>query len=303
MAWKPFLPRRDVASVRLRCVLPARLLARRGWRTGLYSPGERYDAVVFQKAYEAADISLAASLRAAGVKTVFDLCDNHFHGAPPERVDRLNRMIETVDLVTVSTPEVGALVPRESVVVGDALEVPWASPSLPRLDRDALRVVWFGHAGTEDPPVGLANLRSILPDLAAVRSLRLTVISNAPPSFDAPFPVRYHRWRRWSFGTLFRQNDVCVIPVADNPFTRCKTANRLVLSLMLGLPVVADPIPSYREFEPYVLFSDWTANLRRYAADPSLRHRHVTEGRAYIENHHGNDTVASQWTAALARVI
>ena len=38
--------------------------------------------------------------------------------------------------------------------------------------------------------------------------------------------------------------------MGPNPFTLCKTVNRLATALLLGLPVVADMIPSYEELRP-----------------------------------------------------
>ena len=45
--------------------------------------------------------------------------------------------------------------------------------------------------------------------------------------------------------------------------------NRLALALLLGVPAVADVIPSYEELRPYALFGDWERNLLAYADDPA----------------------------------
>ena len=64
---------------------------------------------------------------------VFDLCDNHFYN-PMQRADyhdraeRLRRMIDDVDAVTASTPELAALVDRPCDIIDDALDAvhtPW----------------------------------------------------------------------------------------------------------------------------------------------------------------------------------
>ncbi|MEJ7708822.1 MAG: hypothetical protein WKF84_02960 [Pyrinomonadaceae bacterium] len=49
------------------------------------------------------------------MKTVFDLCDNHFYNPQnlptlDERAIRLQRMIDLVDSVSVSTPELAKLI-------------------------------------------------------------------------------------------------------------------------------------------------------------------------------------------------
>jgi hypothetical protein len=46
--------------------------------------------------------------------------------------------------------------------------------------------------------------------------------------------------------------------------------------------VIADEIPSYEEFNKFVLFSDWEINLRKYALNPLLRRQHLKKGKDYI---------------------
>jgi glycosyltransferase involved in cell wall biosynthesis len=146
-------------------------------------------------------------------------------------------------------------------------------------------------------------LRRVLPALEELHRelpLSLSVISNSVSLFEkytagAGVPLVYHEWDRESFPHLFRRHDVCVLPVNVNPLTVCKTNNRLVLSLLLGVPVVADRIPSYEEFGDFVLFSDWRENLRRYALDPGLRRRHVRRGREYIRSKYNRERVVAQW--------
>jgi hypothetical protein len=94
-----------------------------------------------------------------------------------------------------------------------------------------------------------------------------------------------------------------VIPIESNPFTICKTGNRVALSLRLGVPVVADPIPSFHEFSPFVLLGDWQHNLERYASDPELRRRHARKGRHYVEATYTKDRVVSQWAGFFEQLL
>src|SRR5436309_1587437 len=116
IAWKPGAPTPEQSSARLRCYRPCAYLRAAGWPCELFDPRrmDRYRVVVFQKAYSPADLDIAAHLRGLGVRTVFDLCDNHFY-VPPDRPDfraraeRLRRMIDGTDAVSVATQELGTL--------------------------------------------------------------------------------------------------------------------------------------------------------------------------------------------------
>ena len=92
------------------------------------------------------------------------------------------------------------------------------------------------------------------------------------------------------------------MPIEPNPFTLCKTANRVALSLQLGVPVVADPIPSFEEFAPFVQLGSWPESLERYATDPQLRAAHVREGRRYIAKTYTPERVVSQWSTLFEHV-
>lgn len=328
VGWIPGLSDPAVASLRLRAALPARHLARAGYRTAIIhddASAAACDCVVFQKAYSEENLALATRLRDRGVRVVFDLCDNHSYnpeGIPwiAERAERLRRMIDQADVVTVASPELLPLVgSKPAFVVDDALEVPSLGPLVRGWRRAVhrgarhegpVRVVWFGNHGVKRE-FGLAHLGSILPQLERLadrRPVRLTVISNSREAFDehisaTTLATRYVAWHPRSFARRFSNHDVCLIPVELNPLTVAKTSNRLVLSLMLGVPVVASELPSYRPFADVVRFGDWETNVEAYANDAALARRHVERGQALVRARYTPDHLVQQWDTALQAAL
>lgn len=315
VAWRPAAPTPELASARLRCFRPMQYLNEAGIGCELFDANrmDRYRLVVFQKAYSDHDLDIAAHLRSLGVRTVFDLCDNHFIG-PPERSERLRRMIDRVDAVTVATPELAKWIDRPSDVIDDALDEVstswWASIQkvLPARRR-SLRLVWFGNAGQDDPAFGLIDLARIRPQLEQLhrrRPIRLTVISNSRESFDrhlrsVGFPTAYVEWDNRRYQSILRRQDLCLIPVTPNPFTRCKTSNRLALALLLGLPSAIDLIPSYEELSTFALCGDWAEGLVRYCDDDQLRKRHVRAGQHFLSAKYTARRVIDQWQQVILR--
>ena len=327
VGWKPFNYDARVPSVRFRAILPLRILARAGIRTSLVPPDGSgdYDCVVFQKSYTQADYELAQEFVARGVKVVFDLCDNHFYapGDQPmlvERAARLRQIVDVADVVTVSTPAVAELVPEKRVyLVDDALEVPRGA-ALARLQasirrriprRGGVRVVWFGNGESKGIEIGLTELGRIMPELESLHRtmpLRLTVISNSRRRFDqyvgaSPLPVRYVRWNATTFAQYFSANDVCVIPMNVNPYSICRTNNRVRTALLLGLPVVATEIPSYQEFSPWMLVEGWTENIARYANDREFAQGHVEGAQAHINATYTTARVVEQWNRVFVSLL
>lgn len=315
------------ASFRYRALLPCQYLKQDDWQCELfnYKNLDRYKLVVFQKLYDAENIELATRLKSKGVKTVFDLCDNHFYyqldnpSALAERTNRLQKMLDCVDAISVSTPELKKLIDaktdKASVVIDDAIDIPQINllgssylkvkNTFRKMSSNSLNLVWYGSAGTENPRCGMIDLAEILPVLEKVHRqipLKLTIISNSEVLFNkyfsaVSFPVRYHKWKLFSFPYVFGNNDVCLLPVNLNPFTKVKTNNRLVLSLLLNVAVIADRLPSYEEFGEFVLFSDWKENLLKYATNPLLREEDVRKGKQYIMSKYDNKKIAAQWTS------
>ena len=313
-----------------------------GIDAGLYDPsGAPPDMLVLAKRYDTASVARARRLQARGTRVVFDLCDNHFHCEPPtpawqRRAELLREAVRTADAVTVSTLALADVVRAECDdvralhVVGDAVEPVFVPSGIARwlhpvaewqwqgLERQLLKerkagsllLLWFGNHGSENAAGGMQDilrLRSALDSLAKRRRVSLTVISNHRPKYDAligqlPVQGHYLGWERSTFSRAAAMHDIAVVPVDLNPFTSCKTNNRVATALMHGLAVVADPVPSYAEFAHCVRIGKWSENLESLAGDPRTRSAAVECGRSHIEQHWQLPNIARQWRDILTTV-
>lgn len=297
--------------------------------------------LVLSKRYDAASMQQAVSVRErAGSRLVLDLCDNHFHvdGDDPKLLQRaaaLRDAVRCVDHVVASSTALADVIRSEcgaeiSIdVVPDATEPPvepqgparWREPAaehaLWRLERALRRsgvprthrLLWFGNhgsAGTEGGMTDLSRIRDALHQAFRARPLSLTVISNDAAKFAAvtdgwTLPTFYLPWRAHSFSRAVRLHGAALIPIGLNPFTRCKTNNRLATALLHGLNVIADTIPSYEEFAACSVLGDWPRGLNSYLDDTHRRAADVTAGRRLLAQRYSLDEVAAQWGAVVAR--
>jgi hypothetical protein len=266
---------------------------------------------------------------------VVDLCDNHFYnpGDVPELAQagaELRRMLRLADHLIASTPEVAALMVAQAdvdvpvTVIGDAIEesildakqpspVRWLHQRrlrslLAKLEHERAAgveasLVWFGIHGGPHHEHGMSDLQRIRPVLETIHrrhKLQLTVISNSRSKFAsliAPWSIATHylEWSPTTFLDALRAHDVAVIPVTQNPFTRCKSNNRLATALSVGLAVVADSIPSYGEFGQVCRLDNWDQGIIDYVRDPDLRQRHAAEGRQYVLRKYSLERIADDW--------
>lgn len=330
IAWKT-IGNINWASSRFRAFLPCKYLREAGWSCEIFTKKhiDNYKLVIFQKIYDRENLNLAKYLKHKGIKTVLDLCDNEFynpHNCPKlrQKGEQLQRMIDTVDMVSVSTPELAKLIKgKQVIVIDDLIEFPknnflvdsyFKLRKVFQQDRSNLfKVVWYGNSRESlYLKAGIFDLLKILPcmeELSHDIPLSLTVISNSQTLFNkylvgqVSFPIEYYDWKLKTFPYLCQENDVCIIPINLNPWSICKTNNRLLLSLLLCIPVVADVIPSYQEFQNFVLFSNWKNSLFTYATKPSLRKMHVKAGQDYISTRYAKHIIVEQWSSLFYDLI
>ena len=333
IAWKPQNYEARVASVRIRCLNPLRVLRASGMPIELYRERHKstYHTIIFSKAYNASDVELARYLKAQGVRIIFDLCDNHFLHSE-ERVARLREMLSLADHRVVSSHALAEIVRREMAdgkpleVIEDAVEeqlsgnpldvVGWVRAHSQRLSLDRFlaranpgnHLVWFGNhkASYQDSGlVHMAKLRPLLETLHASHPLSLTVISNSREAFDEVFagwklPVFYMDWSAHTFFSAMRRHDIALIPIEVNEFTAVKTNNRIALSLSLGLGVVADSIDSYRVFSDCAFLDCWEEGLLAYLDTPGLSASHARCGQQVIAGNFMVEVIAERWRQLLA---
>lgn len=167
------------------------------------------------------------------------------------------------------------------------------------------QLVWFGNHGTSYAEGGMLDLlkvRPLLEQLHKRHPLSLTVISNSEPKYlehikPWAIPSRYVTWDRTTFLELLRLHDIALIPITRDPFTVCKSNNRLATALRAGLAVVADSIPSYEAFSSACILDDWDTGLASYLCSPDRRAAHVSAGQALIDLQWTPHHIAQQWQA------
>ena len=318
IAWKVRSEDPAVASFRYRCLAPIEALRRRGLPAGLFRADDvrTYRAVVFSKVYGEDEQRLADELRGRRVRVLLDLCDNHFFN--PFGLENyrqagrnLRAMIARVDQVVCSTETLASVVREEAAparppaVVGDAVEIP-SAPAAP--DETGLpRLLWFGFHGSPNAPCGmgdLANVAPLLRDIARRHPFELVVASNSAEKYKSVveplgLPSRYVAWDLASFPRLLAGSRAVLIPISRNPFTLCKTNNRLATALAAGIPVVADRIPSYDEFAPFCHLDDWERGLTEVLTRPREARARAAAARDLLVTRWSPEAILRQWLTVL----
>jgi len=327
VGWKPKSNDPRVASVRFRCLAPLHALRAQGFPAEVFdaSRAAQYSLVVFSKLYDAENAELARSLARQGIKTILDLSDNHFYN-PYDLPDyktaasQLRDMIDAVSDVTCCSAHLAKVVSREAtvrrppLVVGDAVEPidlgEGVGSAFSHPDGQPFRILWFGSHGSPNAPAGMEDLLSVREHLdSAARHARaeLVVVSNNREKFETLRPklnleTRYVDWDGAAFGRELARANVVIIPINSNPFTLCKSNNRLATALWYGVPVIADRIPAYDELAPFAFVDDWEAGMRHCIAASREAQLRTVAGSAYVRARFNIREVAAQWRQVFLKV-
>lgn len=163
-------------------------------------------------------------------------------------------------------------------------------------------LVWFGNHGTISVKGGMEDLLLMKEDIekyATRNKVVLTIISNSEAKYlkvlsDWDVETKYIEWNRATFHYILQNNDVAVIPASLNEFSKYKGNNRLVVSLYLGLGVVASEIESYQSFKDYCHIGK-TDEFENYVDDKETIKLKCIEAKKIIEKCWTVNAIAKQW--------
>lgn len=182
----------------------------------------------------------------------------------------------------------------------------WQADHLP---KDTARVVWFGRHGSFHSEFGMGLLRPLLPELERVhreRPVELVVISNNRDRFEAlTFGARFFtRYQDWSNERVFfelSRAHLFVMPSATDSFSLCKSANRAVLALANGVPVVASYLESLEPLSDALVMDDWRGGIESYLLQDGAREAHLARARQVLARHFSVEAIGRQWHTILER--
>jgi len=255
ITWLP-VASENRASSRLRCFRLHQYLDRMGGASQ-FDLHHDADVLIIQKNLTALALLKAWSFkRQAGKKVFLDIDDVKYVHDSRLR-PRISWLMGLADGVWTATPEQAKLVKQFFGNEGEDDDAPIevlpncidylpldddgserCYPLTDAYDRlEPLRVAWFG--GRENIPLDLLRLLARLP------GAQVNLISDHVPSKSDP-GITFTHWRLDTFAQALRHNHLTVLSHSGDRISESKSANKMVSSIMLGLPVLVSDTPAYR---------------------------------------------------------
>ena len=173
----------------------------------------------------------------------------------------------------------------------------------------AKTILWFGNHGAPHASFGMLDLlqiRDALESVAKAFDVQLVVISNHRSKYEEQIqplqiPSRYFEWSSQLVDQWMEQADVVVIPNSLDAFSICKSANRSVMAVSRGVPVVATPTPALEPMAPHIHTGDTFEGLFRYLDDREVGRREANAAYELAKDAFGQKTIARAWLEVLAQ--
>jgi hypothetical protein len=89
------------------------------------------------------------------------------------------------------------------------------------------------------------------------------------------------------------------MPSGLDPFSLCKSANRAVLALANGVPVVASYLEALAPLRDALIIDDWRAGIDAYLFEPSLAPAHLALARPLLAAEYSIEAIGRKWSDAL----
>ena len=103
-----------------------------------------------------------------------------------------------------------------------------------------------------------------------------------PGNWKRLAPVAFHQLPQ-----LIRQSWICIAPIVDNPFNRCKSAIKFLESASFGKPLITQPLPEFARLNAPGLMlveSDWRDAFRQLR-DTREYHNAATAAVDFVDGH------------------
>lgn len=188
-------------------------------------------------------------------------------------------------------------------------------PALPAAslasDLAPLRIVWFGNHGAPHARFGMLDLleiREALETVAREFPVELVVISNNRQKYEdniLPLAIasRYVEWSPQAVERWLEGATVAVVPNTLDPFSICKSANRTVLAVTRGVPVVATPTPALQQLADCVHLGEPLSGLRRYLGDRQAGVADAAEAAMRARQEYGQLAISRYWMGLLSSML
>lgn len=291
---------RALASVRMRCYDMILKMEQLGIKAELYKPYKKYAAVIFTKTRTDKAVALAKKLHESGTIVISDaFCEYLTDESRKDDWERNNilQILECSDcVITFSKSQYEQFVQyhKNVRIIEESVNDAFFEVKKEHKEKDKLTLIYCGYShNAKDTLV----IKDVIIQLQAECQCDVLYICEKDPEIKE-FTYRYKKYEQKNIPTMLLEGDIMIAPRPMEGIEKlAHTLSKIAHPMAVGLPVVANPVPSYVG-SPAVLCSDnreWKSALVKLIKDKNERERIGTISREYIRQHYSQESICKQY--------
>jgi glycosyltransferase involved in cell wall biosynthesis len=226
-----------------------------------------------------------------------------------ERLDAVKKALGMADLLTTTTDILADVLrqynPNVAVLPNCVDLSRWRA--IPLKPHDEFRIFWAGGSSHfEDLQIVGPVLQVIMQRYQRVKLILMGVKFEGILKGLPMDRVEFHPWEdnlSYPYKCAMLAADLCLIPLVDNAFNRCKSAIKWIEQSALGVPSVVSYVSPYAEIyngENAVMVEDnatdaWIDAISTMIREPMLRAKIGGEAQRYVETHYDIRRRSVEW--------
>ena len=280
-----------MSSTRIRCYDIINYLNKKDILSELYKENKEYKIVVFQKAFDQKHIALARRLNDKGCTTIFDINVNYLEkkgGAIDYILEKqtinVKKMIKISSTVIVPTQYLFNVYSKYSnniSLIEESIPDDFFKTKKKHLQESQINLLYVGYAIKANE---LSLIKKALQSLHREFGVKLLLICEEDPKLDI-IPYEFRRYDQKKIPKLILEGDIKIAPRdLSNSYNLGHTFTKIAYPMAIGLPVVASPVPSYKD-RVAILCEDedcWYEEVKGLIESAERRERLGNSGRRFV---------------------
>lgn len=295
---------RVMASTRIRCYDVIKYLNKRKIFSELYKENKKYKIVIFQKAFDDRHIKLAQNLKNSGCAIIFDINVNYIEKKGKAanyilEVQTLNvkKMIALSDTVIVSSKYLLGIYRKycsNTILIEESVSNNFFKQKKKHIKKMPIKLLYIGYSSKARE---LLIIKNILQRLYKEFGIKLLLICEKDPNLDI-IPYEFIRYNQKRLPKLLLKGDIKIAPRdLTNSYNLGHTFTKIAYPMAVGLPVVASPVPSYKD-RVAILCEDedcWYEQLKDLIESTEKRTKLGNSGREFVRENFTMEKIGKQY--------
>lgn len=246
---------------------------------------------------------LIKKVKDQGSKFIVDYTDNHLSQSTVVG-DFYKDIVSYADGFVVPSVKMNQnllqYVKKPTWIIPEPFEVVINQPKTKLVAKDELQILWFGHNSNLQYLYNFIEKKLVLAPKYHLVVLSDLIDENSFKSAIAKgrSDCRYS-YAKWSLELMQKVSlgmDLCVIPGdANDPKKNGVSSGRLISAIAMGLPTIAEPLPSYLPYADFFLRADDFDQLKMVLNNPLILSDKTIMGQQQVLPSYSMEYVGQLW--------